>query len=123
MSLNGASHRFRDNAADSDTSAEHLNSLDFGGNVCANASGGLSVDVSPIRGLIDGDEIDYPGVTGQALPASVTRHLYIDDTGSLVVSPSVFPSYPGTKFFPLAVVVTNGAGITSITDKRWRFNV
>lgn len=122
MALNGASQHFK--ALDDPNgklTAEKLNSLNMGGNVYQSPVGGLKVNVSPIRGLIDDVEIDYAGVDEQSLTPSSTLNIWIDDAGVLQVSAASFPTYPGTRYFPLATVVTSGAGITSITDKRWKF--
>lgn len=119
MALNGAAARIIDGEVD--LNAENLNSLDMGGNVYAHAGGGLNVGVSAIRGLINNVEIVYAGISSQALTGSATNYLYIDSSGVLVVNTSGFPSYPGTKYFPLATVVCGSATITSITDRRWKF--
>ena len=122
MSLNGASQRFVDqHATKGPLSAENLNSLDMGGNVYASAVGGLKVDVSPIAGLNNATAIDYAGVTEQSLTGGATNYIYINSAGALTINTSGFPSYPGTKYFPLAVVVCGASTITSITDKRWKF--
>jgi hypothetical protein len=120
MALNGASERFDTSA---ELSPDNLNSLDQGGNVYASARGGLYVDISAIRGLISGDEVVYAGTTEQLLTASKSNYIYLDSSGVLQISTSDFPAKPtgGYDYFPLAVVVCSASGITSITDRRWKF--
>ena len=122
MALNGASERFDTSA---ELSPDNLNSLDQGGNVYASARGGLYVDVSPIRGLMTDTERAYAGTTEYLLTASKTNALYLDSAGVLqnVLSPATFPVYRRgvTVLFPLAEVVCSASGITSITDRRWKF--
>ena len=123
MALNGASQRFRD---DETTNEEDgLNSLDMGGNVYASEVGGLKVDVSPIRGLIDGTVVDYAGASEQSLTGSATNYLYLNSAGTLTKNTTGFPTWGDgsgeERYFPLAEVVCGVSTITSITDKRFKF--
>lgn len=123
MALNGASQRFIDQTTPAgDLSAASINSLDMGGNVYASPNGGLNVRVTPILGLINNVEIDYAGAaTDQVLTNNTTNYIYLNSSGVLVINTMGFPSYPGTKYFPLATVVASSGAISSITDKRWKF--
>ncbi len=118
----GASTRFVDGETPgSDLNAAHLNTLDQGGNVYQDPAGGCNVDVTAINGLINGVVINYAGVGATALTPSSTNYLYISSAGALVINTTGFPSYPTTKYFPLATVVCGASTITSITDSRWKF--
>lgn len=118
----GAVYRFEDNVAASTLDAAKVNALDMGGNVYQSPNGGLNVRVTAIRGLINNVEIDYAGAaTDQALTANLTNYMYLNSSGVLTINTTGFPSYPGTKYFPLAQVLCGAATITSITDKRWKF--
>lgn len=115
----GASHQFEDTI--SEISAANLNSLGQGGNVYADPVGGLKIAVTAIRGLINNVEIAYAGATGQSVTGGTTNYVYLDSSGTLQINTSGFPSYPSTKYFPLATVVTSSVAITSIVDRRWKF--
>lgn len=116
----GAAHRFED--AVSPVSAANLNSLDRGGNVYVSSVGGLKVDVSPVRGVINsGAVISYAGASQQSVTGSTTNYLYLDATGALVINTSGFPTYSSAKYYPLATVTTSSSGITAIADSRFSF--
>lgn len=63
----------------------------------------------------DGTEVSYAGTASQAMTASQTNYVYLTDAGTLTVNTSGFPA---TVHLPLAVVVTGGSTVTSITDRR-----
>lgn len=65
-----------------------------------------------------GAYVSYAGTGGSptTLTASVTTYVWLTDTGTLTTG-SAFPG-GGTKIVRLAVVVTGGTTITSITDAR-----
>ena len=99
-------------------SAANLNSLDRGGNVYRASGGGLFFDVSACR-FCRHDPwavVEYAGATNQAVGASTTTYVYISTTGTLTTNTTGFPA---TAHIPLATIVTDGSGITSITDKRF----
>jgi stage V sporulation protein SpoVS len=109
--------RFVDNTTP--LSAANINALDRGGNVYQSAVGGLKVDISAVRVRETGTgDIDYAGATEQAVTGSATNRVFLNSSGTLVIQTGAFPSYPGTIYYPLAEVVTDGSGVTSITDKR-----
>lgn len=68
----------------------------------------------------DGSIGTYAGTASQAIPAGVTRVLYLDlaSAGALTVA----TSYPTTPHVRLATVVTGGSNISSITDNRVAFS-
>lgn len=120
----GATTRFVDGETPgSDLKAANLNTIDIGGNVYQDPGGGLNVQITPVRGLINGVELIYAGTSSpQALTASQTNYIWLQSDG-LHINTSGFPSYPGTRYWPLAAVVCGGSTITSFTDRRWKFYV
>jgi hypothetical protein len=66
-----------------------------------------------------GHIISYAGALTFALVASATAYLYLTDTGTLTTG-TAWPA-AGTNFVPLAIVVTSGSAITSVTDQRLCF--
>lgn len=65
----------------------------------------------------DGTIVSYAGTSSFAVTASGTRYLYLTDAGTLTDG----ASWPATAHVRLAVVVTGGSTITSITDARIPF--
>lgn len=64
----------------------------------------------------DGTLGTYAGITGNALPASTTRYLYLTNAGVLTVATGSFPT--GSPIVRLAVVTTTATKIDSIVDAR-----
>jgi hypothetical protein len=78
-------------------------------------SASLHVRVAPgVYVRQDGTVGSYAGSASQAIPASTTRVLYLDASGTLTVA----ASYPSTAHTRLATVVAGASTITSITDDR-----
>lgn len=69
----------------------------------------------------DGTVGTYAGTASQAIPAGVSRVLYLDlaSAGALTVA----TAYPTTPHVRLATVVTGGSSISSIADNRAAFSV
>lgn len=104
-------------------SAANLNSIDRGGNVSANAGGGLSIDITScwyVKAAAPA-VVNYAGASAQAVTDNQTNYVYIlGSSGALVINTTGFPaSYSATPYIPLAVVTTSGGVITSITDRRF----
>lgn len=77
--------------------------------------GTLDVSVGPVAWLKAGPALnEYAGSSGNAIPASVTRYLYLDSSNALQVSSSL-PTIAADNFL-LAKVVTNGSQVTSIVQ-------
>lgn len=98
--------------------AANLNGLDRGGNVFQSAIGGLKIDVTACR-FAKHDPwavVTYAGATQVAVTANQTNFVYLDTSGVLQISTSAFP---GAAHVPLAEVVCDATGITSIVDRRF----
>lgn len=79
-------------------------------------SGSLAVKVSAGRyRKADGTIGTYAGTASQVLTLSATNSIYLTDSGTLTVSTS---GWPAAFHVPLAVAVTGGSTITSLTDFR-----
>lgn len=95
-----------------------LNTLDRGGNVYQSDVRGLKIDVSSFY-FYDQTSVGlqtYAGATEQAVAASTTNYVYLDDTGALVINQTGFPT--AKTHIPLATVATSGNNITGIVDMR-----
>lgn len=106
---------FRDGVTEIGATA--LNALNRPGFVYQSASeiGTLNVSVGPVAWLKAGPALnEYAGSSGNAIPASVTRYLYLDSSNVLQTSSSL-PTIAADNFL-LAKVVTNGSQVTSITQ-------
>lgn len=81
------------------------------------AGAGLAVEVGPGRVLWGATFRVRAAWAEVAVPASATRYLFQDGQGEFLVSASAEPSAAG-EFGPLAKVVTDGTGVTSLVDLR-----
>jgi len=79
--------------------------------------GDLTVGVRPGRCVIKGQAISFAGSTQQALDNNQTTSIWLDQTGTLQVGTSGFPT-DRTTFVPLAEVTTATGAITQIEDRR-----
>jgi hypothetical protein len=78
-------------------------------------SASLNVAVAPGKfRRSTGQIVSFAGSTSQTIPASTTKVLYLDSTGTVQVA----ASYPSSAHVRLATVVAGTATITSITDDR-----
>lgn len=79
--------------------------------------GGLNVGVYAVEYKIGATDKSFAGVATQALTASATNYLYLDNDQTLKISTS---AWPGGDHFRIAKVVTSGSTVTSLVDERMR---
>jgi hypothetical protein len=96
------------------------------GNLCVTTteSPSASLNVHVAAGQFtkqDGTIGTFAGVVSQAIPASVTRVLYLD--GMNLWALTVNTTYPATPHVRLATVATGPSTVVSITDNRQAFTV
>lgn len=65
----------------------------------------------------DGTIQTYAGSSSNAVAASTTNFVYLDDSGTVNINTTGFPT--GSNYIPLAQVVTNSTIVTSILDCRF----
>lgn len=112
----GAATRIVD--GDTDLDAAGLNPLDDGGNVYHSPTGGLNYRVTAATVLLDGTRFDYAGLSSdQAVGASVTTFVYLDQAGVLTTNTTGFPA---STHIPLAEIASGGSAIVGITNRRPR---
>lgn len=103
-----------------DANFDDLDASPLYGGLCCSLkevpSGSLNVKVSAGRyRKADGTLATYAGTASQALTASATNYVYLTDAGALTVSTS---AWPAAFHVPLAVAVTGGSTVTTLTDSR-----
>ena len=64
----------------------------------------------------------YAGANSTAMTASSMNYVYLNNSGTLTVNTTGFPTSP-ILYCPLAVVVANSATLTSVTDARVCFPI
>lgn len=98
----------------SELNAAKLNKLNPHGFVYqASGDGLLEVSVRPANWLLNaGTEQLYAGSSGNSIPASSTRYIYLDDSNALQIASSI-PAL-SNEYFLCAKVVTNGSQVTEI---------
>lgn len=74
----------------------------------------LTINVGAGSIMVGQTVINYAGAAAQAVSASQTNYVQLNESGSLVINTSSFVA----GNIPLAEVVANGTDITSITDRR-----
>jgi hypothetical protein len=84
----------------------------------ANATG-LVINLSSGTSFCNGSIQNYAGGTLTMTNGS-TNYIYLDETNSCI--PSVSTTVFGTNQFPVAIVVTSGGNVTSVTDVRTFFD-
>lgn len=100
--------------AETELSAASFNEMKPHGFVFRDSGDGLlEVSVGPANWFeSDGTFNQYAGSANNAIPASVSRWIYIDDTNTLQVAASL-PAL-SNDFFICGLVTTNGSQVTSI---------
>lgn len=86
----------------------------------ASSAGGLNLRLTgPIVAYLQGRRTLVAGsYNGVAIPASVTRYVYVDSAGALTVSATDPATVTGLVYADICSVVTGGVSITTITDRR-----
>jgi hypothetical protein len=79
------------------------------------SGGGLNVNIAYGSYRLNGAIVNNTGTGGVDVQANATNYVFIG-SGGLTVRTLSFPTDEG--YIPLAVVTTNGTGITAITDRR-----
>lgn len=79
--------------------------------------GDLSIGIRPGKCHVNGNALDFIGVTGVAVTPDVTTSFWLNDAGVVQSAQTGFPTDRG-RAIPLAVVQAGASSIDSITDHR-----
>ncbi len=85
------------------------------GKLRVSSGAGLTINVTGGSYRINGNVTDYAGASAVAVAANATNYVFIG-SGGLTVRTMPFPT--DESFIRLAEVVTNGASVTQINDRR-----